>query len=190
MPTFGIQINSQTNLLSMAEATKTHWKKNNDSKYISGEDLFDSVHGLRPEMDVEISAFEDVESFDQNEQKKITKTGLFLSELNGTRLHKPMILNNTNAKFLADLTKSPIMEDWIGAKVTLYAKPDRRFNYVARFKKYVVKNTTDPKPALDKIKKAKDLDALINVWTGLAANEQNLPEVLAAKNARKEVLSK
>lgn len=120
------------------QVQKTHWKKNNDSRYISGEDLQASFHGLRPEMIVSIEKFEDSETYDQNQNKKITKTGLFLKEVNGSPLYKPVILNNTNAKFFVKECGSDFMEDWIGHPVVLHAVKDSRHGYVVRFKKYVL----------------------------------------------------
>jgi len=111
-------------------------KKNNDSRYIAGEDLQSSFHGLRPEMTVVIDKFEDTETFDQQKNSKIIKTGLWLKELNGQALYKPVILNNTNAKFFLKETGSDFMEDWVGVPVTLYAQKDSRHGYVVRFKKY------------------------------------------------------
>jgi len=122
----------------MTTESKTHWKKNNDSRYIAGEDLQASLHGLRPEMVVTIDKFNDTDTFDQNTQAKKTATGLFLKELNGTPLYKPVILNATNAKFFTKETGSPFMEDWVGIPVTLFAMKDSRHGYVVRFKKYVL----------------------------------------------------
>lgn len=48
---------------------KTHWKKNNDSNFISGEDLISGLKGLKPEMVVVIEKFNDAESFDQKKTK-------------------------------------------------------------------------------------------------------------------------
>ena len=58
----------------------THWKKNNDSRYISGEDLKSELKGLKKEMAVVISKFEDAETFDQSANQKMIRTGFFLSE--------------------------------------------------------------------------------------------------------------
>jgi len=119
---------------------KTHWKKNNDSRYISGEDLKygESLgYGLRPEMVVTIASFKDAETFDQKEQEKIIKTGLNLLEYpSGKPLHKPVLLNIKNGEFLQKEFGSEFLEDWIGKPVTLYAMPDKRHGFVARFKKF------------------------------------------------------
>lgn len=133
---------------------KTHWKKNNDSRYIAGEDLQTEFHGLRKEMNVVIDKFEDTETFDQNKNSKIIKTGLFLKELNGTPLYKPVILNNTNAKFFLKETGSDFMEDWIGVPVVIYAQKDSRHGYVVRFKKYYMPQLVKDSERFHKAKKA------------------------------------
>lgn len=115
---------------------KTHWKKNNDSRYISGEDLMSGLKGLRNEMLVCIEKFNDTDSFDQNTQQKTIVTGLYLKELHGVSLYKPVVLNNTNAKNLTSFFNSPFMEDWIGKPVLMYAQADKRHGYVVRFRKY------------------------------------------------------
>jgi len=117
--------------------TKTIWKKNLDSAFVFGEDLILGVKGLKPEMVVTLNNFKDDVTFDQNKQAKITITGLYLKEVGGNDLYKPVILNKTNAKFFVKETGSVYMEDWIGKQVTIYAQKDSRFGYVVRFKSYV-----------------------------------------------------
>jgi len=116
---------------------KTHWKKNNDSNFISGEDLISGLKGLKPEMIVVIEKFNDAESFDQKKQSKITVSALYLKEVNGGSLYKPVILNKTNAKFFVKETNSDFVDDWINKPVVVYAQKDARHGYVVRFKKYV-----------------------------------------------------
>jgi hypothetical protein len=116
---------------------KTHWKKNNDSNFISGEDLQSGLKGLKPEMIVVIEKFSDAQSFDQTKSAKITVTGLFLKEVGGQSLYKPVILNKTNAKFFVKETGSDFVDDWIGKPVIIHAQKDARHGYVVRFKKYV-----------------------------------------------------
>jgi len=169
----------------MATETLTHFKKNLDPRYISGEDLKfgESLgHGLRPEMLVTISHFEDKETYDQNQNKKTIKTGLFLKEYpSGKAIYKPVILNNTNAKFLAKETGSPYMEKWLNIPVILWAMPDTRFDYVARFKKYYPPAAVTDTSALAKLNACeKTKDALNVVWASLSADEKKLPTVLAA----------
>lgn len=116
---------------------KTHWKKNNDSNFISGEDLMSGLKGLKPEMIVTIEKFNDAESFDQKKQSKIVVSALYLKEVGGNSLYKPVILNKTNAKFFVKETNSDFVDDWVGKPVVLFAQKDSRHGYVVRFKKYV-----------------------------------------------------
>ena len=107
----------------MTNETKTFWKKNNDSRYISGEDLKEGISinkGLKPEMAVKIVSFEDMETFDQTDNQKKIKTGFILQDLNGNKLYKPVILNTINAKFCIKEFGSGYMEDWIGKPLVLY----------------------------------------------------------------------
>ena len=172
--------------------SKTHWKKNNDSRYISGEDLQHGVNigkGLRPEMVVVIDKFEDSETFDQNNNAKIIKTGFFLKEHpSGKALYKPVILNNTNGQFCVGEFGSEYMEDWIGKPFVLYAKPDRRHGFVARFKRYYAPNNTSDADALLLLSKCSTLTDLQTAWESLSAEEKKLPTVMAKKEELKSKL--
>lgn len=172
----------------MTQQTLTHWKKNNDSRYISGEDLQAELHGLRKEMVVVIEKFEDAETFDQASNQKAIKTGFWLKELNGTKVYKPVILNNTNADFCRKEFNSDYMEHWIGKPFVLYAKPDKRHGFVARFKKYYAPQVSDAN-ALTMLALATTQDELKDTWGKLSAAERNLPTVIAFKDELKSKLS-
>lgn len=176
----------------MAE-TRTYWKKNNDSRYISGEDLQDGAlmgKGLRPEMTVTIASFEDSETFDQTKNAKITKTGFWLKEYpSGNPVYKPVILNNTNAYFCIDEFKSKILEDWLNKPLVLWAMPDRRHGFVARFKKYYPPAKATDTVALASLNTATNLTELGEKWTALSADEKKLPTVLALKESLKKKLT-
>jgi hypothetical protein len=133
---------------------KTSWKKNLDSRYISGEDLQESFNGLRPEMIVEIEKFEDTETFDQQKNSKVIKTGLFLKEVGGKSLYKPAILNKTNGRFLLKEFGSDALEDWIGKPVIMFSQKDSRHGYVVRFKKFVKPQLVKGSENFDKCVKA------------------------------------
>lgn len=170
----------------------THWKKNNDPRYISGEDLKDGVaigKGLAPEMVVMIDSFEDSETFDQNSQKKTIKTGFWLKDLSGKRLYKPVILNNTNAAFCIKEFGSSFMEHWIGKPFVLYAQADKRHGFVARFKKYFPPATITDIEALTVLSKCGTLAELGEAWQNLSPAEKKLPTVMAKKEELKTVLS-
>jgi len=168
--------------------TLTHWKKNNDSKYISGEDLKSGLRGLESEMAVVIEKFEDAETFDQNNQQKLIRTGFWLKKLTGESIYKPVILNNTNAKFCVKEFGSEYMEHWIGKSLVLYAMPDKRFGFVARFKKYVQPNTTSDKSAIATLAASTTLAELQANWSKLTQPEQALPTVIAEKDRLKAIL--
>ena len=169
-------------------AEKTHWKKNNDSRYISGEDLRSGLKGLKPEMHVIIDRFEDSKTFDQNTQTDVVKTGFWLKELNGTPVYKPVILNNTNAKFCVKEFGSDYLEDWIGKPLTLYALADRRHGFVARFKKYIPPATVTDENALKILNQSTSIIELSNNWDKLSTEEKKLPSVVACKDRLKTQL--
>lgn len=166
---------------------KTHWKKNLDSRYISGEDLQAELHGLKKEMPVVIDRFEDAETFDPNSQTKATKTGFYLKTLNGTPVYKPVILNVTNADFCRKEFQSEWMEDWIGKPFVLYAKPDKRFGFVARFKKYYPPQVSD-ETAIKLLNTSTNQEELKHNWMQLSALEKQLPTVLKRKEELKAKL--
>ena len=118
------------------ETNKTNWKKNLDSSFISGEDLMAGLNGLQPEMVVIVNSFKDEATFDQNKQQKVTVTGLFFKTIDEKALYKPVVLNKTNARFLAKETGSHFMEDWVGKTFILFAQKDSRHGYVVRLKSY------------------------------------------------------
>lgn len=167
---------------------KTHWKKNNDSRYISGEDLMSGLKGLKPEMHVVIERFEDAETFDQTTQSKSVKTGFYLKELTGAKVYKPVILNNTNAKFCVKEFGSDFMEDWLNKPLVLYAMPDKRHGFVARFKKYYPPAISDVN-ALTILNKSTTLDELKINWSAISKQEQALPTVAALKEQLKTRLA-
>jgi hypothetical protein len=170
----------------------THWKKNNDPRYISGDDLAngDAIgKGLRKEMVVVIDRFEDKETFDQSANTKVTKTGFWLKEYpSGKPIYKPVILNNTNADFCITEFKSEFMEHWIGKPLVLYALPHKRHKWVARFKKYYPPAQVTDVNALATLAKANDLSELAAAWSEISVAEQKLPTVLAKKEELKTKL--
>ena len=183
------------------ETPKTHWKKNNDSRYISGEDLKSGLNGLAPEMVVYISAFQDAETFDQAQQTKLVKTGLFLSTMDGKPVYKPVILNNTNAKFLAKEFKSEYMEDWRNHPVIIYAQQDKRHGFVARFRKYIEKaqpQQTAPKPTIsegdisimvEQFELIEDIAGLQKYWSAIGSEAQANEVIFKAKETAKNRLN-
>jgi len=182
----------------MENNNKTSWRKNLDSRYISGEDLVSGLRGFKPEMVVVIERFSDTDTFDQTTQKTAIKTGFYLRELNGQMLHKPLILNKKNAEYCEKEFKSIYMEDWIGKPIVLYAQADKRFGHVARFKKYYPqahKTVEPPKPVevnvdeiVLQIELITELPQLAQYWSGLDIPTKNIEAILKAKDKRKSEL--
>ncbi len=170
--------------------SKTHWKKNSDSRFISGEDLKDGLKGLSESMDVEIIKFEDATTFDQSKQSDVTKTAIWMQDLDtGKKVYKPVLLNKTNSEFLAKEADSPFMEDWIGLFCTLYAKPDSRHGHVVRFKRHRPLPVVDL-PAIEaKLAGCKTLADLKKLWDSMPASDKKHPQVLASKDKLKDTLS-
>lgn len=164
---------------------KTPWRKNLDSRYISGEDLQYELKELKKEMVVVITSFEDVETFDQKKQTDVMKSGLFLKEYKtGAKLHKPAVLNVTNAKFLEKEFNSIYIDDYLNKPFIIFAMPDRRHGFVARFKKYYPPQISDVN-ALGVLSVANSLEQLGEIWNGLTAEEWKLPKVIALKDEMK-----
>lgn len=169
---------------------KTHWRKNLDPRYISGEDLKNSLHGLRNEMVVSVSEMEDAPTFDQSIQKEVTKTSLWLKDIQtGQIIYKPVILNVSNAKFFSKEFNSDFIEDWYNKPVVLFAQPDKRFGHVARFKHYYAPAKATPEKAIEILNTATTLEQLGTKWAELAADEKKLPSVLSHKESLKAKLS-
>ena len=166
----------------------THWKKNNDSRYISGEDLQGELNGLKKEMVVVIDRFEDAETFDQTKNAKLVKTGFYLKTLDGKQVYKPVILNNTNAKFCRTEFKSEYREHWVNKPFVLYAQPDKRHGFVARFKKYFPPAQVSDVEPLRLLSLCGTLTDLQTTWNGLSPQEKLLPTVLAKKESLKTTL--
>jgi len=167
--------------------TRTHWKKNIDSKYISGEDLQHELKGLKKDFPVRLISFNDGETFDQSTQSKTFKTVLNLEDLNGNKLKKGVLLNKTTAKVFEDLTGSPIMEDWIDTVLNIYAQADRRFGFVVRFKKHIAP-PVNIESAKTKLNNASDLEELGLAWSTLTKEEKLNTTVIKLKDELKEKL--
>jgi hypothetical protein len=167
----------------------THWKKNNDSRYISGEDLRSGLNGLSSEMVVVIDRFQDAETFDQTKNAKVVKTGFYLKTLDGKSVYKPVILNNTNAKFCRQEFGSEFMEHWLNKPFVLYAMPDKRHGFVARFKKYYAPVQISDVEALKKLESCRTLEELQHCWTKeISKEEKLLPTIIAKKETLKTTL--
>lgn len=172
---------------------KTLWRKNLDKRYISGEDLLNGIaanKGLKPEMTVTISKYEDSPAFDQKKQEETDKTAVWLKEYpSGKPVYKPMLLNVTNGEFLSKEigNNSIFIDDFDVTKpFVIYAMPHKRHGHVVRCKKYYAPAAVDAdKAPIAKLSESKTLAELQTNWTSITPKEQALPTVLALKEKLK-----
>lgn len=93
----------------------THYRKVFDSPYLSSMDVVEPIT-------LTIAAVAQ-ETDKTKKSKDVFNTAYFVEKFirPGEKL-KPMILNATNSKAVAKLTGSPFIEDWAGARVTVYVE--------------------------------------------------------------------
>lgn len=164
----------------MSNENLTHWKKNVDSRYISGEDLLNGLKGLRKEMNVQIVSFKDSESYDQKANQKTIVTAISMVDVDtGQMLYKPMILNKTNARFLEKEFNSPYLENWLNKTFTIYAQPDRRHGHVVRCRRAIIQVDTSSYVAA--MNNCQTLDELKNIWGQFGAMQTN-PQLIGLKD--------
>ena len=91
----------------METENKTHWKKNFDYRFLSGDEL-------PGEITVEIERVTEEEVFNPSTNSKETALAVYFKKAT-----KGIVLNKTNAKTLALITKSKYIEDWVGTNIIL-----------------------------------------------------------------------
>jgi hypothetical protein len=165
------------------EQTKTHWKKNVDSRYISGEDLLNGEvigKGLRPEMVVVIKSQTDADAYDQGSKESVKKTALYLFDVQAKKdVYKPLLLNKSLVDFCRNEFKSDFIEDWFEKPFVLYAQPDKRHGHVARARKHVIQ------------KQPLKLENMANILAKVKSKETNLETIekyyILTEDQRKEL---
>lgn len=102
------------------EQDGTHYRKVFDSPYLSSMDVVDPItlHIARVTQEIDKT----------KKSKETFNTAYFAEQFirPGEKL-KPMILNATNSKMLAKITGSPFIEDWTGARITVYVEKGIKF---------------------------------------------------------------
>lgn len=104
----------------MTENNGTHYRKVFDSPYLSSMDVVDPIT---------LTIARVTQEEDKTKKSKETFNTAYFAEKfirPGEKL-KPMILNATNSKTMAKLTGSPFIEDWAGARVTVYVERGIKF---------------------------------------------------------------
>ena len=174
---------------------KTPFRKNLDKRYISGEDLQNGeelAKGLKKEMIVTLAKFNDAPAFDQKTQSEVNKTAIWLKEFpSGEMIYKPCLLNVGRAEFLSkELANNSLFIDDcdVTKPFILYAKPDRRHNFVVAFKKYYAPPTVTDVNGLKILKESTTIEELQTNWKKLNAEEKKLPTVLSLKETLKNSL--
>lgn len=104
----------------MSEEHKTHYRKAFDSPYLSAADIVDPVVLTIKRVALEV---------DRTKKTKDEFNTCYWveKEIRPGEALKPMILNATNSKFLAQLTGSKWIDDWAGHNVTVWVDGNVRF---------------------------------------------------------------
>jgi len=99
---------------------KTHWKKLTNPNYIGAHDLYNDK-GEKGTFDLVIKSVipEMVKTQDGKEEECVV--------CYFEKAKKPMILNKTNMKIIANKFDTPIIEEWAGHTITLYIANVRAF---------------------------------------------------------------
>lgn len=92
------------------ENKKTHWKKNFDYRFLSGDEL-------EKETIVTIDRITTEETFNPSSNSKEKVLAVYF-----VGAKKGIILNKTNAKAIAKVVGTPYQEDWKGKKIIIYPK--------------------------------------------------------------------
>ena len=124
------------------EAKKnTHWRKVMNTTYLNGDEI------KKGDTIVTIAGWKEEMIYSQRDKQKEPQVTMYFKELT-----KPMIMTNRKAKQISTALDTPIMEDWIGKKITMYPVKERHFGEefeVITFKKAVIKkevfNSSHPK---------------------------------------------
>lgn len=94
---------------------KTHWKKLHNPDYFGAYCLADGK-----DMNVTIERVEEQEVTNTDGKKEVLPVAVLKN-------NKPLILNVTNSKMLAKLTKSNYVEDWKNLTITVYVAQVKAF---------------------------------------------------------------
>lgn len=101
---------------------RTHWKELTNPKYIGA---FEFAPGEERVVQI-VSVQKEMVVGDGGKEQELIVAQL-RDPMDTKKVVKPMILNATNCKALTKRTKSGIIQDWAGVKITLYVDPKVRF---------------------------------------------------------------
>lgn len=111
---------NQSQAAPVSDPGKTHYRKAFKSPYLGSADVVDPIV-----VTIKVVCLEG----DLSKQSKDQFNTAHFAErfIRPGEPMKPMILNATNCKFLADLTGSKYLEDWAGTRVMIKVDPNVRF---------------------------------------------------------------
>ena len=159
----------------------THWKQLKNPDYIG-------AYALQPgeEMILTIKSCGTEQVANTDGKKQDCLVIHFMEQV------KPMILNSTNAKTISKIHQTPYMEQWVGKQIQIYARRIRAFGEdvdALRIRDFLPKpKSVDPTKAIEAINACNSLEQLKKTYTSLTKDEQGHPDVIKAKDARKEVV--
>lgn len=100
---------------------KTHWKECFNKDYIGAWFCMDE------DKDLTIDHVVKAEEITGEKGRKDTEMVIYFEEKDANGRPLKMVANATNCKTLEKLTGSPMIEDWAGARITVWADPDVSF---------------------------------------------------------------
>jgi len=163
---------------------KTHYKTLINPDYLGAYSLDNGANGYN-EADIIISKVEKREITGDGGKKSGALIAL-------TNFGKPIILNATNRKGIAQITKSNYVEDWVNLPVTLFVQtgvrnPKGGTTDGLRIKQQVQRDVIDYTVQIAQITDCKTLDELKAVYSAFTLKEQTA--TLKAKDDMKGLLS-
>lgn len=159
----------------------THWKVTKNPDYLGS-------YALQPGQELVLTIKSGgVESITGVDGKKEDELVIHFMED-----YKPMIINSTNAKTITKLHKTPYIEEWVGKKIQVYARRIRAFGEdvdALRIRDFIPKDVeVDVTKAIESINSCTTLEQLKKTYMSLSKEEQGHPDVVKAKDNKKEGL--
>lgn len=161
-------------------SSQTHWKQNFNYKYAGAYELAPGE-----ERTLTIQRFSNEEVINQSNKKEVCFVAYFKEH------SKPMVLNKTNCKTIEKLY-GPIVEDWIGKRITVKSERVRAFGDMVdalRVKKTLPgpEIKKDYSEIINKVQSCTTIDELRSLFESLKPDEKAACQY--AKEATKNKLS-
>lgn len=156
----------------MSDDNKTHYRKAFDSPYLSAADIVDPVVLTIRRVVLE-------KDRTKKTQDEFNTCYWQEREIRPGEALKPMILNATNSKFLAQLTGSKWIDDWAGTTVTVWVDNNVRFGKETVEGLRLAKAAMRPEPPKELLDAAEDavkkgVAAYAEFWQTAGAENRKL----------------